>query len=63
MEKLSRSSTGSYAALDEVAILYQLILTVFLLLLVTWGLPQGFDDQGRGGWNDADLGLSERKYI
>ena len=33
-------------------------LTVLDLLLVTWRLLEGLDDQRRGGWDDIDLGLS-----
>lgn len=33
-------------------------LTVLDLLLVTWGLLEGLDDQRGGRWQDLDLGLT-----
>ena len=34
------------------------VLDVLLLLAITWGLLEGLDDEGRGGRNDGDGGLT-----
>jgi len=34
------------------------VLDVLLLLAVSWGLLEGLDDEGRGRWDNGDLGLT-----